>query len=139
MKIRASLAIIKNWKILLMHRFSMWKEYFILPWWWVEENEDIFDAAIREAREETNLYVEIEKELFNYTDDEYDSRAHHVFLVKNFSGRAKLWGPEAQRNSKNNKYILEWHTITKIWNLNFYPDYIKKNLSTIVNNIDPKE
>lgn len=124
---RATAVIIKNRQILLIHRFCDWKEYYLLPGGSVEKDEDIETATIREIKEETNLDAKLEKKLWEYRDD-FDNRIHHSFLVKNFSGNLQLSGPEAKRNSDNDKYILEWHEINRIDNLLIYPEIIKEKI-----------
>ncbi|EKE26098.1 MAG: MutT/nudix family phosphohydrolase [uncultured bacterium (gcode 4)] len=125
---RASILVLKDNKILLINRFKDWKQYYVLPGWWVEENESIIEAAIREAKEETNLNIVIDRELFNYLDNS-DNRTHHVFLVTEFEWELKLSGPELIRNSQTNRYILEWHNIENLEKLEIYPKKVKDKLS----------
>jgi len=124
---RAVLIIKKDKSILLIHRFNDGREYFVLPGGSVEMNETIQQAAIREAKEETSLDIEIDKLLWEYQDD-FDGRINYFFLVTEFMGFPKLSGPEAERNSEKDKYILEWHEISKIKNLLLYPEEIKEKI-----------
>ncbi len=119
--------IIKNKQILLIHRFCDGKEYYILPWWWVENHESIEDALIREMREEANLDIKIEKKLWGYKDD-FDGRINHFFLITEFFWDLKLWWPESERDCESDRYILEWHDIKELKNLLFFPEDIKDKI-----------
>lgn len=130
---RATLIIIEDGRILLIHRFRDDKEYYVFPGWWIEDNENAEMAAIREAREETNFDIKINEKLWEHIDDS-DSRVHHVFLVTDFSGNLQLNGPEKERNCDDNKYILEWHNLDKISGLPIYPELLKRKVVLKFNN-----
>lgn len=56
-----------------------------LPGGFVDEGERLDQAAIREAKEETGLDVELEEQFFTYSDPKRDPRKHTmstVFLAK---------------------------------------------------------
>jgi 8-oxo-dGTP pyrophosphatase MutT (NUDIX family) len=124
---RATAVIIQNGQILLIHRFCDGKEYYVLPGGGVEKDEDIEVATIREIKEETNLDAKLDRKLWEHKDD-FDNRTHYFFLVTEFKGNLQLSGPEAERNSDFDKYILEWHNINKIDKLLIYPEEIKKKI-----------
>lgn len=124
---RATLIIIKPKQILLIHRFNKWREFFVFPGGWVEDNEAIEEAAIREAKEETNFDVVLEKKLWEF-EDEYKWKIHHVFLIKEFVWELQLNWPEAIKNSETNRYILEWHDIDKILDLPLKPEWLKEKV-----------
>ncbi len=127
MDMRSCAVIIEDGKILLMYRIKNWKEYFTLPWWWVEENENPTQTAIREVKEETTLDIQIEKELFHFEND-FDHRMHYVYLAKDIRGTATLSWPEWEISSKNNFYMPQRHPLQGIQNLNIIPKYLKENL-----------
>lgn len=54
-KIRAAAIIIRNNKILLIHRRETGKEYWVFPGGGVKEGETTKDAAARELKEETSI------------------------------------------------------------------------------------
>jgi 8-oxo-dGTP diphosphatase len=59
---------------------------YALPGGFVDEGEPLWNAAIREAKEETSLDVEIYKQFFIYSDPSRDKRQHTVSTV--FIGKA---------------------------------------------------
>ena len=124
---RVSAIIINSGKILLIHRIKKDKNYFVLPGGSVDENENNIDALIREVKEETNLNVHTQKELWQI-NNEYDKRTQYIYLVSSYSGNLQLGSPEKERQSENNKYILEWHSIDNLKILKFFPSEIKKNI-----------
>ena len=124
---RATAIIIEDKKILLIHRFSNGKEYYVLPGGGVKAGESIRNAVVREVKEETSLDIKVKQRLWKIKDD-FNDRTHCFFLTKQFSGDLKLSGPEAKRNSEDNKYILEWHSLFSILDLTIYPEAIREKL-----------
>jgi 8-oxo-dGTP diphosphatase len=59
---------------------------FALPGGFVDEGEWVADAAVREAKEETGLDVELVELFHVYSDPERDGRLHTISTV--FIGRA---------------------------------------------------
>lgn len=57
-----------------------------LPGGFVDVGESLADAAVREAREETSLEVELTEQFFTYSQPQRDPRRHTVSTV--FIGRA---------------------------------------------------
>ncbi|MFA6524638.1 MAG: NUDIX domain-containing protein [Patescibacteria group bacterium] len=124
---RVSAIIFNDKKILLIHRIKNGSEYFVLPGGSVEKEEDNMDALMREVKEETNLDIQVGKELWQIKSNA-DVRTQHIFLASKFMGALMLGSPEKERQSDNNKYILEWHDIVDLKNITFYPCEIVKNL-----------
>ena len=58
-----------------------------LPGGFVDEGEAFHTAAVREAREETGLTVELVEQFFTYSDPKRDPRKHTVSTV--YIGRAQ--------------------------------------------------
>ncbi len=110
-----------------MHRFWQGREYFVIPGGGIEDGETVEEAAIREAKEETSLDVILGDKFCEFYN-EFDKRRNIYFLVTKFSGEIKLGGPEAEKNSEDNKYVLEWHDWSEIQNLNIVPEELKKKL-----------
>ena len=120
-------AIVDKNKILLIHRFRKGEEYFVLPGGHVEPGESEEETLIRELKEETNLDIKIDKKLWSLISP-YNNSLHHFFLVTKFSGKLKLGGPELEKNSKENKFLLEWHDMKDIPKLNMVPAPLKKKM-----------
>ena len=113
--------------ILLIHRFFKNREYYVLPSGGVENGESIEQAALREIKEETSLDATLGKKVFEFYN-EFDKRINVFFLVTEFTGTPQLGGPEAVRNSKEDSYVLEWHSINEIKKLNLVPEEVKISL-----------
>jgi len=124
---RAGTIILQDNKILLIHRFWQGREYFVIPGGKVEDGESIEEAAIREAKEETNLDVVLGEKFFEFFND-FDKRQNIFFLVTKFEGKMQLGGPEAERNSEEDKYILGWHDLSEIKDLNIVPEELKEKI-----------
>ncbi len=52
-----------------------------LPGGFVDEGEALHDAAVREAKEETGLSVDLSEQFFTYSDPARDPRKHTVSTV----------------------------------------------------------
>ena len=85
--------IIEEGKILLIKRKrEPFKNKWSLPGGYVEYNEKVEDAVIRELTEETGLKVEIKKLFGVYSDPGRDPRGHTitiVFLMNIIGGKLK--------------------------------------------------
>jgi 8-oxo-dGTP diphosphatase len=124
---RASLIITKNKKLLVVYRNKMGKEYYVLPGGSVERGETIKQATIREAKEETNLKIKLDKLLWRHKE-KGQKRLFYYFLVTTFDGKLKLGNPETQRQSADNIYRLKWVPIKNIKAINLKPNFIKLKL-----------
>jgi 8-oxo-dGTP diphosphatase len=99
----------KDGKVLFFHRHKKGEEFYVIPGGKHESGETPEQAAIREAKEETNFDVEIGELLWKISDDSKgETRQLCVFPVSSFKGEMKLGGPEVRRNSKENSYELVW-------------------------------
>jgi len=102
---RVSGVIVKDGKVLLMHRVRDGREYFVFPGGKIEKGESPDAALRREIREETSLEISHHTFLF---DVENMGRAEHFFLVDGFSGTPAIIGEELGRMSPTNVYELVW-------------------------------
>ena len=81
-KITVDGIIIKNEKILLIKRKNKpFKDKWALPGGFVEYNEKVEDAVIREIFEETGLKTKINKIIGIYSDPERDPRGHTITIA----------------------------------------------------------
>lgn len=132
---RVSAVIIESVKILLVHRIKPDNDYFVLPGGSVEENEDNVGALIREIKEETNLEIEIDRLLWRVKNG-FDERTQYIYLALKHTGNLELGSPEKERQSVDNKYVLEWHDINDLKTVKFFPSEIKTDiLKTFLDNI----
>lgn len=63
-----------------------------LPGGFVEYNESLYDAAIREAKEETSLDIEIIEQFYTYSIPNRDPRFHTISTVYIARGKGRLKG-----------------------------------------------
>lgn len=72
--------------ILIKRKNNPYKDYWALPGGFVEYGESVETAAIREAKEETNIDVEL-KDLVNvYSEPNRDPRGHSITVVYTANG-----------------------------------------------------
>jgi len=123
--------IVNKERILLIHRFKNGREYYVLPGGAIEKDESPENAAIREIKEETNLDIELGPLLSKSNEIvNGEERLGYYFLADKFSGKLKLGGPEVERQSENNVYLLEWFPLAQLESILFYPEKIKKIIIT---------
>lgn len=105
----------EEWKYLLVKH--VWKDYWSLPWGWIEEGENLYKALKRECLEELNLeikilwpkiWIDIEhiKELpqpictYKIKYNEFNwrevKRIEYIFLSKIKSGKIKVQKSEIE-------------------------------------------
>jgi 8-oxo-dGTP diphosphatase len=121
---RASAIIIKNKKILLIHRLKYGLDYFVFPGGRVEEAETAEEAVKREVLEETGLTVLSSHPLFEDTID-LTHKKYIFFTCETNDGKPTLGWPETDRQNKDNQYVFEWHELNKVRELNLLPESCK--------------
>lgn len=127
--IRAAAIIIKNGKILLMHRRKEGKEYWSFPGGGTEEKETSEETVLREVKEETGLVAKNAKLAFM---DFNINTEHPFYFVEVEDKKVKLGGPEAERNSEDNWYQPEWMSISEVQNINLVPETAKEKLLKMI-------
>lgn len=129
MKTAARVIILNQGKILLIHRIKSDQEYYVLPGGSIEKGENHQQAAIREIKEETNLDITLDKLLWKIEEKvNGEVRVGYYFLAKEFTGNLRLGGPELQRQSNSNQYLLEWVPVTNLHKYHFYPEGLKERI-----------
>ena len=123
---RAGMMLIKNNRILLLERNRYGYHYWAIPGGTVEKGEDIKKTASREILEETGLRVKIDSSSKPIIISA--SRHETYFWPADFTGKAKLGGPEKERNSKENHYSLKWVKFAELKKINLLPPQLKSAL-----------
>jgi 8-oxo-dGTP diphosphatase len=127
---RAAAIVIKEGKILLMHRQKPGRDYFVIPGGGIEKDETPEIAVLREIKEETNLDAEIDYLLFDFESDVF-KRHESFFVMKNIKGEVKIGEPELSWENENNKYDLQWIELEKISETNLLPLEAKQKIIEI--------
>lgn len=122
---RVAVLIIDQGKILLFYRFKQGRTYYALPGGHVEAGEALEDTAIREIKEELNLDIELDRKLWEFTNQ---GRQEHYFLAKNFNGEIKLGFPELAKLSPQNVYRPEWVPLANLADIPLLPEEIKNEI-----------
>ena len=117
-KNRATAIIIRNGKLLLIHRQKPGRDFYVLPGGGVEIEESFEEACIREVKEETGLdvlalhlvsrYITLEKE-------------ENYYVTEVNLAEPVLGGAEAKRQSLEDSYKFSWVDAAQLENLNLLP------------------
>jgi len=75
--------------ILIKRKNDPYKDYWALPGGFVDYNECVEDAAVREALEETSINVELKELVGVYSDPSRDPRGHTVSITYTARGNMK--------------------------------------------------
>ena len=120
-RIRAVAILIKNNKVLLIHRKNE-KEYFVFPGGGVENGETVEQAVVRELKEETTINVKIDRLLYHHI---YDNDTELFFFLCDYiSGEAKLAddSPEKEEMLEGKEFFNPvWVEIKELRNSLLYP------------------
>jgi 8-oxo-dGTP diphosphatase len=102
---RAAVFLRRGDSVLLIRRVKSGEVYDALPGGTIEPGETPVQAAAREVREETGLSAHLRGPVLTLTNE---GRREYYFDGVPSAGEAVLGGPEADRNSPENSYTLEW-------------------------------
>ncbi|HDM8237127.1 NUDIX hydrolase [Vibrio campbellii] len=117
---RASLILINDHgEVLLIERVKGDRHYWVFPGGSVEDGESLSEAAKREALEETSIELKSLTPVFQIQNQ---GRMEYYFLSHIGSATPVLgYGPEQQRRSASNQYILRWVSFTELAMLPLFP------------------
>ncbi len=129
MRFRVTLIVIRHDEILLIDRQRNGRSYYVIPGGGVEPGESLAQAAIREAKEETNLDITLGPLLYTRPwDDGRFQQMEYAFLVTEFSGEPALRDPEMlAKQSQDNLYRLQWLPPAELDGQSIYPGPIVMN------------
>ena len=117
-KNRATAIIIRDGKLLLIHRQKPGRDYYALPGGGVYLEESFEEACIREVKEETGLDVLALQLVSRFITLE---KEENYYLTKVTPGDPVLGGPEAERQSPKDSYAFVWVDAAQLENLNLLP------------------
>lgn len=126
---RVTALIVKNTKVLLIHRKKFGREYWVLPGGSRESGETEQEALKREIKEETSLNI-VSSIKISYFENPKGIK-HPIYKCEVSDGKIALDSdsPEKKKLSNNNWYHPEWVSIKKAIALkNLYPEEGKRIL-----------
>ncbi|MGI5826731.1 MAG: NUDIX domain-containing protein [Patescibacteria group bacterium] len=128
--------VVKDSKVLLLHRFKNGLEYYVFPGGHRRISEKGEEVVIREIEEETAIVVSNPKLVINVKGD-YDGKQEDFYYLCDWvSGdEPRLNGEEVVRNCRENYFEPKWIDVSEIRNLDIKPLFAKKwlleNLSKV--------
>ncbi|MCP3738927.1 NUDIX hydrolase [Rossellomorea sp. BNER] len=119
---RAGILLVEDNKIALIKRIKENRTYYVLPGGGIEKDESYKEAALREAKEELGIDVEIDGSICFE-----DSGAHCYFFVRKYCGEfATGEGEEFSDNDHNQgEYLPCWVSINQLEHMLIYPSVNK--------------
>ena len=119
MRIRAVAVVLREEKLLVMHRRRGGREYAVLPGGGIEEGESVQDAVLRELHEETGLRGRVGDLL----PVPIESGAPTLYLTVQVDGtELELGGPERERADEQNIYRPAWVPPAEVEALDLVPE-----------------
>ncbi len=116
-RIRVSVIVIDDGKILLVRHEKYGRTYWVLPGGGVDYGESLRDAAVREVKEETNLDIVVDKLVF--VDDILPEDRHRHVVDLYFT--AKVIGGELRRGADSILREVKYSPVDDLAGLPFYP------------------
>ncbi|MGM0847032.1 MAG: NUDIX hydrolase [Bacillota bacterium] len=124
---RGAVVILEEGKALLIKRVNDSQEYYVFPGGGIEIGETPEEAAIREAKEELGVTVELKGCLHNI--DFFGSQ--HYFLAEIVDGVAGSGLSEEFQNSGRGTYQPVWISIEEFPQLNIKPEEIARKVLSL--------
>lgn len=119
MRERVSLYIYEDGRFLVFKRVHEDHIHHVAIGGGVEPGETILEAALREAKEETNYDIVLGPRL--WVRELENEHREYAYLVTEFSGELALGGPELERQTPTNQHIFQWIPLHDLPQLNLYP------------------
>jgi len=122
-KNRSTAIIIRNGKLLLIHRQKPGRDYYTLPGGGVELEESFEQACIREVKEETGLDVLAQQLVSRYITLE---KEENYYLTQVTEGEPVLGGPEVKHQSAQDSYAFVWVEAAQLETINLLPGVARR-------------
>ena len=119
--------IVRDGQLLVIHRRKRGESYDAIPGGKLETGETPEEAAVREVAEETGLIIRVGAPVL-VLDNE--SRREFYFDALEAKGEPVLGGPEAERHSAENAYVLGWIALRDLKGAPIQPAAVKNWLTT---------
>lgn len=128
MRCRAGVVIVEVGKIAMIKRIKEQVTYYVIPGGQKEYSETIEEAAVREAKEELGVEVELQEEILKLKFNGWQYYYTAKITAGDFGAGE---GEEFTRDLKLGKYEAVWLPIVEIEQVDFRPKeiirYIKNN------------
>ena len=125
--IRASAIIVKDGKILLIHRKNRGREYWVFPGGGIENDDTGDETVVREIKEETGLTCT--KVKFAFLAETYKGGHKHPFYSCKVNNKEiVLGGAEAKKHSEEDWYNPQWVKLDKVKDIFLVPESAKAEL-----------
>lgn len=125
--VRTSAIIVRDNKILLIHRRKNSEEYWVFPGGGVENTETPEEGIKREVKEETNLDVK-KCELAFMAYNEASETDQPFYNCEVSEGEPEIVGEEKDKHSPENWYHLEWIDFKKVKDIWLVPVKAKEKV-----------
>lgn len=112
----------RDGQLLVIHRHKRGESYDAIPGGKLETGETPEEAAVREVAEETGLVIRVGAPVL-VLDNE--GRRESYFDAVEAKGEPVLGGPEAERHSPENSYVLGWVVLGSLAQLPIRPKAVK--------------
>jgi 8-oxo-dGTP pyrophosphatase MutT (NUDIX family) len=109
---RVTGVVIRDEKILLIHRLKAEDEYWVFPGGGVEDGEDLDSALKREVVEETGLNLTSYRRIFDQLDANGNTCIFYSCQLE--PGEPQIGGPELEEQSESNRFSWEWINLDKL-------------------------
>lgn len=128
-RIRVGVVLLDKSKILVvrMHR-ELGEDIYVLPGGGVNPGEDLFEAGVREVKEETNLDIEIKKILYLKTLHSVEDYALEIIFLGNIMSGVLRKGYDTENKGKNVLKDVKFIKVEDLQKINFHPKQLKKLL-----------
>jgi len=127
-KIRPSVVLIKNGKILVLRSKYSSGTFYLLPGGSIEKNETIIETATREVKEETNYDIKIEKLLYlqEWIDEKRGKNVLYIIFLGSIKGGVETNTFDVDKN--HHIQSIDWIDINKLNEIDFRPSKLIKIL-----------